>query len=604
MMRKQSQLRKGYAMKTWVFWTLLILGAFLFFSSMLVPVEVVHTEIITKMKFLLLQLAVILVVAKLFGELFSRYLHQPAVLGEIIAGILIGPFALGSIPLPILGKPLFPLPPGAEQGLAFPISPELYGIATIAAVVLLFLAGLETDFYLFLRQSFAGTLVGIGGVLGAFLLGAWTTIAFGYADHFMDPVALFMGSISVATSVGITARVLSEQKSLDSPEGTTILAGAVIDDVLGILILAIIVGMVGVKDHGEGKAEKKAAVVKHEKMPEKAQEQTAKAKKQVPWEKIGKIGYKAFSFWLGAVILGILFASRIQWFLKMWKSQGTMMALGLALAFLFAGLAEMAGLAAIIGAYSIGLALSKEKISKELEIAFEGIYSVFVPVFFCVMGMLVNVPAMLSHPSILVFSVVYSVIAIVSKVVGCGLPTYLVGFNTKGALRVGLGMLPRGEVALIVAGVGLAANIIDLPMFGVAIAMTLITTLMAPPLLVKAFDGTSGMRKGEEKKETKEEEEPLMVLSLGESSLVVPFVKCLQEVLENKEFHFHLLGHDPLLYRGERGQEAIEVRQEGSKLIFQFPKELLEEVKESASKALEKFQEKVEKAHIQMREDQ
>src|SRR5207302_42875 len=107
-------------------------------------------------------------------------------------------------------------------------------------VVLLFLAGLETDFRMFLRYSIAGLLVGLGGVLGSFLLGAWIAVAWGLAPSFLHPTALFLGAISVATSVGITARILAERRALDSPEGTTILAGAVIDDVLGILVLAIV----------------------------------------------------------------------------------------------------------------------------------------------------------------------------------------------------------------------------------------------------------------------------------------------------------------------------------------------------------------------------
>ncbi|RME81958.1 MAG: cation:proton antiporter, partial [Planctomycetota bacterium] len=619
---------------------LILLGVGLFVSALLVNVEMAHSEIINKMKFLLLQLAVILVCAKLGGEFFAKALHQPAVLGELLAGVFIGPFALGALHIPILDSPLFPLPPGAKEGLTFPISPELYGMATLAAVILLFLAGLETDFKLFLQQSFAGSLVGLGGVAGAFFLGDLTTVWFGYAHHFMDPVALFMGTISVATSVGITARVLSEQKSLDTPEGTTILAGAVIDDVLGILILAVVVGMVGMTGgHHDKKAASHPKVIhkKIDSQKEKSNSKTLpkdskegqkdhgqkKKKKPAPvdWEKVGLIGYRALGFWLGATLLGILFASQIAWFLTAFNNRGTMMALGLGLALVFAGLAEMVGLAAIIGAYAIGLALSKEDVSKDLEHAFEGIYSVLVPVFFCVMGMLVNVPAMVSHPDIIIFSLVYALIAIVSKIIGCGAPTYLVGFNTKGALRVGIGMLPRGEVALIVAGVGLAGNIIDLPLFGVAIAMTLLTTLMAPPFLVKLFDGTSGLRKKKEAPEGAEEKaavasekaEAVPASSTSGTAILekaqtkpgyqfvnvgkylhLPLTEAISEVMEEKGFSVKVVGHDPIFYRAWREDGAVmEIHKEGDALRFDLEESHRDELRELLEKGLAQLKAKV-----------
>lgn len=586
---------------------LFIIGLALFVSALLINVESSHSEIIEKMKMLLLQLAVILFFAKLGGEFFSKVLHQPSVLGELLAGVFIGPFALGALPLPILGGPLFPLPPGADVGAAFPVSPELYGIATLASVILLFLAGLETDFNQFMKQSFAGTLVGMGGVAGAFVLGDLLTVWFGFAAHFMHPVALFMGTISVATSVGITARVLSEQKAMDTPEGTTILAGAVIDDVLGILILAVVVGMVGVGTHhaaGPGaptpKIEKHTVAVSQG--PAKAME---KKEHPVDWGKIGLIGYKAFGFWIGATMIGILLATRIQWFLKAFKNKGTMTALGLGLALLLAGMAEMVGLAAIIGAYAMGLALSKEKVSEELEHAFEGLYSVLVPVFFCVMGMLVNVSAMVSHKEVLIFSVVYSLVAVVSKIIGCGLPTYLVGFNTKGAMRIGIGMLPRGEVALIVAGVGLAGSIINLQLFGAVIAMTLITTLMAPPLLVKLFDGTPGMKKKtapEKEGEVAREEGSAVVfkpmdysytLHDVDENLVYSTIMSVSEAFEKEGYDAKVVAHDPPIYRAVKQDIAVEMHQEEKKVRFDMPDEHKKEIRPIVENGLKILKDKV-----------
>ena len=160
------------------------------------------------------------------------------------------------------------------------------------------------------------------------------------------------------------------------------------------------------------------------------------------------------------------------------------MALALAIAFLAAGLAESFGLAMIIGAYSIGLALSNSEIADTLREPMESLYHTLVPIFFVVMGMLVDFRAM---EAVLLFGLVISLLAIVGKVFGCGLPALAVGFNQWGAGRIGVGMMPRGEVALIVAGVGLSRGIIQPDLFGVSIMMTFITTVLAPLALVPIF---------------------------------------------------------------------------------------------------------------------
>ena len=405
-----------------------------------------------QMMILILQLAIIILAAKIGGEVFERYLKQPSVLGELAAGMLIGPYVLGPY-ISLFGSgALFPL---FASG-TLPVSPELYGVATVASIILLFMVGLETDFHQFMRYAGPGFAVGVGGVAGSFITGDLLYVWYS-GDSFMSPAALFMGTVSTATSVGITARVLSEKKKLDSPEGTTILAGAVIDDVLGILILAV-VGGIAASAGSEGQS--------------------------VEWGKIGIIALKAFGFWLGATFLGILVANRLAKAMLWFRTPGSPVTLGLGLALLMAGIAETFGLAMIIGAYIMGLALSKEEIAHRLERKLLPVYACFVPVFFAVMGMLVNFEAM---GKAFVFGLIYSLVAVVSKVLGSALPCYFVGFNTIGAARIGIGMLPRGEVALIVAGVGMSQGFIGQEMFGVVILMTLITTVMAPPMLVWLF---------------------------------------------------------------------------------------------------------------------
>ena len=413
------------------------------------------------MTILVLQLAMIVFFAKILGWFFPRYLKLPKVLGELTAGMAIGPYALGSIYLDILHGPLFEIPAGGELA----ISPELYGFAVVASIVLLFVSGLETDLPTFLKFSAKGSIVGLGGVIVSFVFGDLATVLLLPSVHsFMDPPALFLGTLCTATSVGITARILSEKRKMSSPEGVTILAAAVLDDVLGIVLLAVIVGISKVAStHGH-----------------------------IPWAHIGWIALKAFGFWIASTVIGILIAPKLTRGLKRFKSMDMIASISLGIALFLSGLAELAGLAMIIGAYVIGLALSQTDISHEIMKKMHGIYDFFVPIFFAVMGMMVNFEAM---SSVWVFGLIFSVVAIAGKMIGCGLPAFLAGFNFRGALRIGCGMLPRGEVTLIVAGIGLSSGAIGHDLFGVSIVTLLVASVIAPPLLIKSFDGGSGYRK-------------------------------------------------------------------------------------------------------------
>lgn len=416
-------------------------------------------RLITK---LIIQLSLILFAAKVGGEICERYLRQPGVLGELIVGMIIGPFALGGlINIPLLEGPLFPLP---ESGSPIPVASELFAFAQIAAVVLLFMAGLETDVRRFLRYGGPAIIVALGGMIIPFFLGAYSTILFGFATSIRDPLALFMGAIMTATSVGITARVLSDIGKLDTPEGVTILAGAVVDDVLAILLLAIAVSLAG--EGGE-----------------------------IAFSKITLITLRAIGIWLGLTAAGILLSRQIEKAISWFKTEGSVLALSLALCFFAAAIAELFGLAMIIGAYAMGLALSNTELSSPLEDALKPVYHFLVPIFFVVMGMMVDFRAM---GTAIIFGLVFSLLAVFSKVFGCAVPALGIGFNRVGAFRIGIGMLPRGEVALIVAGIALANKVIQSDMFGVAIMMTLITTFLAPIILVPAFSfGGSGRRRKE-----------------------------------------------------------------------------------------------------------
>ncbi|MDR2404338.1 MAG: cation:proton antiporter [Spirochaetaceae bacterium] len=412
---------------------------------------------------LVLQIGIILFAVRVCGRL-ARKLGIPPVLGELLAGVIIGPYALGGIGFPGLPRGFFPLGTGDALGSAsLAVSPELYGFATVASIILLFSSGLETDLGLFLRYSVAGGLIGLGGAVLSFVLGALTGAALLHTG-FTDVRCLFLGVLSTATSVGITARILSDQKRMDSPEGVTILAAAVFDDVLGIIMLAVILGIVTLVTGGQGSSG------------------VSGAPGAPTVSGILGIAGKAFGIWLGFTALGLVFSKRIAAFLKLFKHSYDFSILALGIALLLAGIFEKQGLAMIIGAYIAGLSLSRTDIAAVVQGRLQGLYDFFVPLFFAVMGMMVNLREIISLP-VLIFGAIYTAAGILAKIAGCGGPALLLGFNLRGGLRIGMGMVPRGEVALIIAGIGLASGILDNQLFGVIILMTFISTLAAPPLL-------------------------------------------------------------------------------------------------------------------------
>ncbi len=418
---------------------------------------------------LVLLLAIILIAAKVGGEIAERFLRIPPVLGELAAGILIGPFALGGIEIGSLG-PVFENP----EVSGIPVAPQLFFVAQVAAIILLFQAGLETNRQQFIRYLRPASTVAIGGVIVPFVLGVVATLMLGFAslDSLQEALpALFVGAIMTATSVGITARVLADVRRLDTPEGVTVLAAAVVDDVMGLIILAIVVGINEEGDISAGS--------------------------------VGVIAAKAIGFWLGLTIIGSMMAGHISRITLWFRGAGGAVVIALGLAFLAAAVAETYfGLAMIIGAYSIGLALSDTELKHRIEEPMVQISSFLVPVFFVVIGMQVDFTAFgaseeHSLGATIAFAAVLTLFAIVSKMGGAGLPALAVGFNRRGAWRIALGMLPRGEVALIVAGIGLASGVIGPAIFAVAVLMTVVTTVVAPVLLVRAFEGGSGLRNPE-----------------------------------------------------------------------------------------------------------
>ncbi len=309
----------------------------------------------------LFELAAIIFAAKIGGEICERYLKQPSVLGELAMGMIIGPYALGKLPIPGLG-PLFPIAvQQAGQTVANPVSNEIYFMAQIAIIILLFSAGLGTDYGEFFRFAGPSTIIATGGVIVSFALGASAAVVFGLADSFSAPDALFIGAIISATSTGITARILRDLGRLGTPEGTTTLAADVIDDVMGILVLTVVLGIT------LGGFQVSQAFL--------------------------SIG-KAIGFWIFLTVVAISAAKYISRFAIAFKVVGATVSIALAVALFSSGLAEQFGLATVIGAYSIGLALSNTQLASVLSRPIDTLHHLFVPIFFVVMGMLVNFQAM------------------------------------------------------------------------------------------------------------------------------------------------------------------------------------------------------------------
>jgi Kef-type K+ transport system membrane component KefB/mannitol/fructose-specific phosphotransferase system IIA component (Ntr-type) len=467
---------------------------------------------------LVLQLGVIIFAARIGGILAER-VRMPAMIGEIISGMVIGPYLLGSITLPGLNQPLFPL-----EGY-FPVSTELYGFTTVASIILLFLVGLETDLEMFMRYSVAGSLVGLGGVIFSFLFGDIVTVIFskylfGAQYGFMHPVCLFLGVISTATSVGITARILSDKKKMQSPEGVTIVSGAVIDDVLGIISLAIVIGII--------------------------------KSGQVEWRQISIIALKAVGIWLGFTALGLLFSRNISGLLKKFNDTTVIAIMSFGLSLIIAGVFEKAGLAMIVGAYVVGLSLSRTDLDYVIQDKLTSLHKFFIPIFFCVMGMMVDFSTITSK-HIFLFGLVYTLACVLGKIIGCGLPPLFSNFNLRGALRIGLGMTPRGEVCLLITSIGLSAGILRQDTVGIVIIMTMVTTLITPSLLAASMTSEKPViRKEVPRKEARR----LIVFDMTTHETAGLVLGKVISVLHQEGFYIHRLD------AGEAPQRLYQIRKD------------------------------------------
>ncbi|MCL6586087.1 MAG: cation:proton antiporter [Anoxybacillus sp.] len=370
----------------------------------------------------ILQLAAILFASKIAGDISVR-LGQPAVLGKLLIGIVLGPTVLGIV---------------TDTEI-------LKEVSQIGVILLMFIAGLETDMDEFKRTGKAATFVGILGIVVPLSLGYVAGTAIGLT-HIQ---AVFLGLLLSATSVSISVQVLKEMNQLQSKEGATILGAAVIDDILVIVSLAFLMSIAG-SDVALG-----AVVLK----------------------KVLFFSIAIAAAWKIIPIVLRLFAPL--------RVDEAIISAGLIICFSFAYFAEATGVAAIIGAYIAGIGISFTDYKKEIFHKVETIsYSIFVPVFFTSIGVTVELSGVSEHIWLIVG---LSILAIFTKLVGAAFGAKLAGFTWKPSLAIGAGMVSRGEVALIIAGIGLEAKLLTADLFAAIVVVVLVTTLVTPPLLKILF---------------------------------------------------------------------------------------------------------------------
>ena len=370
-------------------------------------------------RFLLL-LAVILASAKVLGELAER-IGQPAVIGELIAGVILGPSVIGFVD---------------------PALPSLHLLAEIGVVLLLFGIGLETDLKRLLSVGGAAFTVAVVGVLLPFALGYIVSRGLGLA---LLP-AVVAGAALTATSVGITARVFSDLGQLKSVEGQIVLGAAVIDDVIGLVILAIVSDLVA------GTAPSILGVARTTAL--------------------------AFGFLAAAVLVGRFVVPRLFALIARMGKEHTLASMALALAFLLAVLASQVGSALIVGAFAAGLVLAPTEHAPVVERGIVRLANVFVPVFFVAVGAAVDLRTFGSRDVVIV-GLALTAVAIIGKFVAGFAPVWIRSRKTL----IGVGMIPRGEVGLIFAQTGLAAGVLSSGEYSALMLMVLVTTFIAPPLL-------------------------------------------------------------------------------------------------------------------------
>lgn len=374
--------------------------------------------------------AIILILAKIFSHLASK-LGLPPVLGMLVLGLLLGPSGLDIVRT----------------------NEVLKTLADVGVVVLLFMAGLETDLVQMRREGRPAMLTAVGGVIFPFISGFLLSVAF----HFSISQSLLLATALTATSVSIPVMTLFDLERLRGPEGRTILGAAVIDDILAVLILAFTLGLAG-------------------------------GGTQIAMS-FGKI----VLFFVIACAVGLFTFRRLMQLTMKLQASEALLAIALGMLLIYASGAELSGMASITGAYLAGLFLGRTEVRRRLLSGMDTVgHALFISVFFVHMGLQARIE-IVGEKSL--FLLLFILVAILGKLIGCGMGARVGGLKPLRSVRVGIGMIPRGEVALAVTSMAMSRGLIGASEFSSTVLLVLVTAFITPPLLKWSFTGKGEVKK-------------------------------------------------------------------------------------------------------------
>ena len=385
----------------------------------------------------IISLSILLFSAKVFAEIFQR-LKMPVVLGELLAGIIVGPYALGGLPL-FEGGPLVVLDETVKH------------IGELSAIVILFVAGLEITPREFLRGGAASFTVGALGVIVPFFVGFAVFSIYGLSAF----ETLLIATALTATSIAISIQVLTELGKMQSKEARLILGAAIVDDILAIAVLSVVVTMV----------------------------QSGNITPDIM--EITFLIVKILGLFAVLLIGAIFVVPRILHREKLWRSKGSIEGITTAIFFGTAGIAAYVGLSPIVGAFAVGMAIASTKLIKQVEEYVHKLQFIFAPLFFAIIGAQVDLRGI--NLNVLLIAGIVVAIAISTKLLGCGLPSLIFLKDKAKSMRVGVGMISRGEVGLIVAGVGVTTGALSTDIYTAIIIMVALTTIITPIWLKKIY---------------------------------------------------------------------------------------------------------------------
>ncbi len=385
----------------------------------------------------IISLSILLFSAKVFAEIFQR-IKLPVVLGELLAGIMVGPYALGGLPL-FDGGPLVVLDETVKH------------IGELSAIVILFVAGLEITPREFLRGGAASFTVGALGVVIPFFVGFGVFSVYGLNAF----ETLLIATALTATSIAISIQVLTELGKMQSKEARLILGAAIVDDILAIAVLSVVVTMV----------------------------QSGNITPDIM--EITFLILKILGLFAILLIVAIFLVPRILHREKLWRSKGSIEGITTAIFFGTAGIAAYVGLSPIVGAFAVGMAIASTRLIKQVEEYVHKLQFIFAPLFFAIIGAQVDLRGI--NLNVILIAGIVVAIAISTKLLGCGLPSWIFLKDKAKSMRVGVGMISRGEVGLIVAGVGVTSGALSTDIYTAIIIMVALTTVITPIWLKKIY---------------------------------------------------------------------------------------------------------------------